>query len=29
MAEDPDIQAEIVAINQEFAMTEMDGLSEL
>ena len=26
MASDPEIQAEIVAINQEFALTEMDGL---
>ncbi|MGH2412447.1 MAG: hypothetical protein ACRDEA_01880 [Microcystaceae cyanobacterium] len=29
MADDPDIQAEIAAINQEFAITEMDGLSDL
>lgn len=29
MAEDPDIQAEISAIDREFAVTEMDGLSEL
>ncbi|MBO1351078.1 MAG: hypothetical protein EBE86_028605 [Hormoscilla sp. GUM202] len=28
MACDPDIQAEIAAINQEFAVTEMDGLSD-
>jgi len=28
MASDPDIQAEIAAINQEFAVTEMDGLSD-
>jgi hypothetical protein len=27
MANDPDIQAEIAAINEEFAVTEMDGLS--
>ncbi len=27
MAEDLDIQAEIAAINEEFAVTEMDGLS--
>jgi hypothetical protein len=26
MANDPEIQAEIAAINQEFALTEMDGL---
>ena len=26
MARDPEIQAEIVAINQEFALTEIDGL---
>lgn len=26
MASDPEIQAEMVAINQEFALTEMDGL---
>jgi len=26
MADDPEIQAEITAINQEFALTEMDGL---
>lgn len=29
MANDPDIQAEIAAINEEFAVTEMDGLSGL
>ena len=29
MANDPDIQAEIAAINAEFAVTEMDGLSSL
>ena len=29
MANDPDIQAEIAAINEEFAVTEMDGLSSL
>ena len=29
MAQDPSIQAEIAAINQEFATTEMDGLEEL
>jgi hypothetical protein len=29
MASDPDIQAEIAAINEEFAGTEMDGLSGL
>jgi hypothetical protein len=27
MASDPDIEAEIAAINEEFAGTEMDGLS--
>ncbi len=27
MASDPDIQAELVAINEEFKPTEMDGLS--
>ena len=27
MANDPDIQSEIAAINEEFAVTEMDGLS--
>lgn len=27
MANDPDIQLEIAAINEEFAVTEMDGLS--
>jgi hypothetical protein len=26
MAQDPEIQAEIAAINQEFLVTEMDGL---
>ncbi|NJN91649.1 MAG: hypothetical protein HC878_15660 [Leptolyngbyaceae cyanobacterium SL_5_14] len=26
MANDPEIQAEMTAINQEFALTEMDGL---
>jgi hypothetical protein len=26
MANDPEIQSEITAINQEFALTEMDGL---
>ena len=26
MASDPEIRAEMVAINQEFASTEMDGL---
>ena len=26
MASDPEIRAEMVAINQEFALTEMDGL---
>ncbi len=26
MASDPEIQAEMVAINREFALTEMDGL---
>ena len=26
MASDPEIQAEMVAINHEFALTEMDGL---
>ena len=29
MANDPDIQSEIAAINKEFAITEMDGLSSL
>ena len=29
MALDPEIQAEIAAINQEFAVAEMDGLSGL
>ena len=29
MANDPDIQAELRAINQEFATTEMDGLGTL
>ncbi|PZV13790.1 MAG: hypothetical protein DCF22_10095 [Leptolyngbya sp.] len=29
MANDPDIQAELKAINQEFAATEMDGLGAL
>ena len=29
MAADPDIQAEIAAINEEFAPTEMDGLTKL
>lgn len=29
MANDPDIQAEIAAINEELAVTEMDGLSGL
>lgn len=29
MANDPDIQLEIAAINQEFAVTENDGLSSL
>ena len=29
MANDPEIQAEIVAINREFAATEMDGLERL
>ena len=29
MAKDPDIQAEIAAINREFATTEMDGLAQL
>ncbi len=29
MAKDPDIQTEIVAINEEFSVTEMDGLSGL
>jgi hypothetical protein len=28
MANDPAIQEELVAINQEFAYTEMDGLEE-
>ena len=29
MASDPDIQAEIAAINEEFAVAEMDGLEKL
>jgi hypothetical protein len=29
MANDPDIQAEIAAMNQEFAVTEMDGVENL
>jgi hypothetical protein len=29
MACDPDIQSELVAINQEFAVAEMDGLTNL
>lgn len=29
MASDPDIQVEMAAINEEFAVTEMDGLSGL
>lgn len=29
MASEPDIQAEIAAINQEFAVTERDGLTVL
>lgn len=29
MASDPDIQAELAAINEEFAVTEMDGLEML
>jgi hypothetical protein len=29
MAKDPEIQAEIASINQEFAITEMDGLERL
>jgi hypothetical protein len=29
MACDPDIQAEVVAINKEFAVAEMDGLTNL
>lgn len=29
MASDPDIQTEMVAINKEFAVTEMDGLAQL
>lgn len=28
MADDPDIQAELAAINTEFAVTEMDGLAD-
>ncbi len=28
MANDPAIQAELVAINQEFALAEMDGLEQ-
>ena len=29
MASDPEIQAELAAINEEFAVTEMDGLEML
>lgn len=29
MASDPDIQTEIAAIHEEFAVTEMDGLEKL
>ncbi|BAZ11114.1 hypothetical protein NIES4071_29400 [Calothrix sp. NIES-4071] len=29
MAKDPEIQAEIASINQEFVVTEMDGLERL
>lgn len=29
MANDPDIQTEIAAINKEFAVTEMDGLRKM
>jgi hypothetical protein len=29
MAKDPEIQAEIAAMNKEFAVTEMDGLENL
>lgn len=29
MANDPAIQEELIAIDREFAITEMDGLSEL
>lgn len=29
MANDPEIQAEIAAMNKEFAVTEMDGLENL
>jgi hypothetical protein len=29
MANDPEIQAEIAAINTEFAIAEMDGLEDL
>lgn len=29
MASDPDIQAEIAAIDEEFAVAEMDGLEKL
>ncbi|BAS58772.1 MULTISPECIES: DUF2281 domain-containing protein [Leptolyngbya] len=28
MADDPDIQTELAAINTEFAVTEMDGLAD-
>lgn len=29
MANDPEIQAELTAINQEFAVTELDGLQSI
>ncbi|HEX9974951.1 MAG TPA: hypothetical protein VGD14_23050 [bacterium] len=29
MAEDPDVQRELVEINREFAMTELDGLEKI
>lgn len=29
MANDPEIQAEILTINEEFSITEMDGLTDL
>ncbi|WP_413166918.1 hypothetical protein ACL6C3_09470 [Capilliphycus salinus ALCB114379] len=29
MANDPEVQAELIAINDEFVFTEMDGLSDL
>ena len=29
MANDPEVQAELITINDEFVFTEMDGLSDL